>query len=90
MSVSSSTQPAASPHSQSSEPEERRPALAVENFSVRYGVAVALSGVSFGVGTGKALEVLGANGAGKSSLARAIFAGPGSYTYLKAGASLGI
>ena len=72
MSVSSCAQPAPSPDAQSSEPEERRPALAVENLSVRYGEAVALSGVSFSVGTGKALVVLGANGAGKSSLARAI------------------
>jgi ABC-type branched-subunit amino acid transport system ATPase component len=46
--------------------------LAVENLSVRYGEATALSGVSFEVGAGKALAVLGANGAGKSSLARAL------------------
>jgi ABC-type branched-subunit amino acid transport system ATPase component len=39
---------------------------------VRYGEATALSGVSFEVGAGKALAVLGANGAGKSSLARAL------------------
>jgi ABC-type branched-subunit amino acid transport system ATPase component len=77
MSVSSSAQPAASSHSRSS---ERGPALAVENFSVRYGEAFALSGVPFGVGTGKALVVLGAYGAGKSSLDSAIFAGPGSCT----------
>ena len=44
----------------------------MEDLSVRYGEAVALSGVSFSVGTGKALVVLGANGAGKSSLARAV------------------
>ncbi len=48
------------------------PMLAVEDLSVRYGDAVALSGVSFRIGTGKALAVLGANGAGKSSLARAV------------------
>src|SRR5258708_1049931 len=46
--------------------------LAVDNLSVRYGEATALSGVSFEVGAGKALAVLGANGAGKSSLARAL------------------
>ncbi|MGO8861840.1 MAG: ATP-binding cassette domain-containing protein [Acidimicrobiales bacterium] len=72
MSVSSSALPALSPHAQSSEPEGRSPALAVENLSVSYGKAVALSGVSFSVGTGEALVVLGANGAGKSSLARAL------------------
>ncbi len=47
-------------------------ALSVENLSVRYGEATALSGVSFEVGAGRALTVLGANGAGKTSLARAI------------------
>ncbi len=46
--------------------------LAVESLSVRYGEAVALTGVSFDLGAGKALAVLGANGAGKSSLARAV------------------
>ena len=47
-------------------------ALIVENLDVRYGDAVALSGVSFTVGAGKVLAVLGPNGAGKSSLARAV------------------
>ncbi len=51
---------------------ERSPVLAVEDLSVSYGEAPVLSRVSFEVGTGKALAVLGANGAGKSSLARAI------------------
>ena len=49
-----------------------RPMLTVENLSVRYGEATALSGMSFTLGRGKALAVLGANGAGKSSLARAL------------------
>jgi branched-chain amino acid transport system ATP-binding protein len=48
------------------------PVLAVEGLSVRYGEAAGLSGVSFSVEAGKALAVLGANGAGKSSLARAV------------------
>jgi ABC-type branched-subunit amino acid transport system ATPase component len=48
------------------------PGLAVENLTVRYGEAVALQGISFTVGPGEALAVLGANGAGKSSLARAV------------------
>jgi ABC-type branched-subunit amino acid transport system ATPase component len=52
--------------------DERPSALVVENLSVHYGDAVALSGVSFSVGAGRALAVLGANGAGKSSLARAV------------------
>jgi branched-chain amino acid transport system ATP-binding protein len=50
----------------------RSGALVVENLSVRYGDAIALSEVSFRVEEGRVLAVLGANGAGKSSLARAI------------------
>jgi ABC-type branched-subunit amino acid transport system ATPase component len=46
--------------------------LSVENLCVRYGEATALTRVSFEVGAGKAVAVLGANGAGKSSLARAV------------------
>ncbi len=48
------------------------PELLVEDLWVRYGDATALHGISFKVDAGKALAVLGANGAGKSSLARAI------------------
>ncbi|HEX4864011.1 MAG TPA: ATP-binding cassette domain-containing protein [Acidimicrobiales bacterium] len=47
-------------------------ALKVENLCVRYGDAIALSGVSFDVDTGQVLVILGPNGAGKSSLARAV------------------
>ncbi len=46
--------------------------LSVDDLSVRYGDAVALNDVSFRISEGRALAVLGANGAGKSSLARAI------------------
>jgi branched-chain amino acid transport system ATP-binding protein len=56
----------------SSEPVSGAPALVVRDLSVRYGDAVALSGLSFTVGAGQVLAVLGANGAGKSSLARAV------------------
>jgi ABC-type branched-subunit amino acid transport system ATPase component len=52
--------------------EEQPAALVVQDLSVHYGEAVAVSGVSFSVGAGRALAVLGANGAGKSSLARAV------------------
>jgi branched-chain amino acid transport system ATP-binding protein len=48
------------------------PTLVIEDLSVRYGDAVALSGVSFRVEAGHVLALLGANGAGKSSLARAV------------------
>jgi branched-chain amino acid transport system ATP-binding protein len=51
---------------------QHSPVLAVEDLSVRYGEAAGLSGVSFDLEAGKALAVLGANGAGKSSLARAV------------------
>ncbi len=56
----------------SSEQVAGAPALVVRDLSVRYEDAIALSGVSFTVGAGKVLAVLGANGAGKSSLARAV------------------
>jgi ABC-type branched-subunit amino acid transport system ATPase component len=46
--------------------------LTVKDLSVRYGEATALSGVSFSLKAGQVLAVLGANGAGKSSLARAV------------------
>jgi branched-chain amino acid transport system ATP-binding protein len=44
----------------------------VDDLHVRYGAAGAVSGVSLEVAPGAAVAVLGANGAGKSSLARAI------------------
>lgn len=47
-------------------------ALKVEKLCVRYGDATALSGVSFDIDAGQVLVILGANGAGKSSLARAV------------------
>ncbi|HUC37718.1 MAG TPA: ATP-binding cassette domain-containing protein [Acidimicrobiales bacterium] len=48
------------------------PLLRVRDLCVRYGGASALSGVSFELAAGETLAVLGANGAGKSSLARAL------------------
>jgi ABC-type branched-subunit amino acid transport system ATPase component len=51
---------------------DRPPILTVEDLRVRYGDAVALSGVSFTLPAGPALAVLGANGAGKTTLARAL------------------
>jgi branched-chain amino acid transport system ATP-binding protein len=47
-------------------------ALQVAGLDVRYGAAQAVFGVDLTVGEGKMLAVLGANGAGKTSLARAI------------------
>jgi branched-chain amino acid transport system ATP-binding protein len=45
--------------------------ISVEALDVRYGFALAVKGVSFEVAAGSVLAVLGANGAGKSSTARA-------------------
>jgi branched-chain amino acid transport system ATP-binding protein len=48
------------------------PLLLVEDLHVSYGPAVALRGVNVAVADGSILAVLGSNGAGKSSLARAV------------------
>jgi branched-chain amino acid transport system ATP-binding protein len=48
------------------------PLLAVDGLSVRYGNARAVDDVSFELAGGRTLAILGANGAGKSSLAAAI------------------
>ncbi|PJI84672.1 peptide/nickel transport system ATP-binding protein [Yoonia maricola] len=46
--------------------------LRVENISVRCGVATTLQDVSFSLGSGRALAVVGESGAGKSTLIGAI------------------
>lgn len=46
--------------------------LEVENLVVNYGGAQALKGVSLSVGEGEVVTLIGANGAGKTSLLRAI------------------
>jgi branched-chain amino acid transport system ATP-binding protein len=46
--------------------------LSVEGLTVRYGRNVALEGVSMRAGRGEIVAVLGANGAGKSSLLKAV------------------
>lgn len=46
--------------------------LSVRDLEVRYGAARALGGVTFDVAPGEVIAVLGANGAGKSSLARVL------------------
>ena len=47
-------------------------ALVVEGLTVRYGGVVALDGVSLTVPRGELVAVIGANGAGKSSLVNAV------------------
>ena len=49
-----------------------QPLLAVQSLEVRYGGVVRVRGVSFDVDTGEIVALLGANGAGKSSLLRAV------------------
>jgi branched-chain amino acid transport system ATP-binding protein len=46
--------------------------LSVDNLSVRYGRLQALDDVSFTIPEGSVLAIVGANGAGKSSLGRAL------------------
>jgi branched-chain amino acid transport system ATP-binding protein len=46
--------------------------LQVEGLSANYGPIRALRGVSFSVGAGETVAVIGANGAGKTSLMRAL------------------
>jgi branched-chain amino acid transport system ATP-binding protein len=61
------------------------PLLAVENLVVRYGAIEALHGVSLSVDPGRIVCLIGANGAGKSSLLRCISgllpAAAGTITY---------
>lgn len=66
------TSPPRAPTNAAGDVADARDSLTVEGLCVRYGEATALSGVSFEIRAGKVLAILGANGAGKSSLARAI------------------
>ena len=60
--------------------------LRIENLSFHYGGIHALRGISLEVGDGKIVSLLGANGAGKSSILRAICGlektAEGSHIYL--------
>jgi branched-chain amino acid transport system ATP-binding protein len=47
-------------------------ALEIENLNVRYGKVIGTRDVSFSLGKGNTLALIGANGAGKSSILRAI------------------
>jgi branched-chain amino acid transport system ATP-binding protein len=54
------------------ERERRAPLLEVRDVHLSYGAIKALRGVSLAVGLGEVVALIGANGAGKSSLLRAI------------------
>ena len=51
---------------------EREVLLDVDNIEVRYGAIRALKGVSFHVGKGEIVALLGANGAGKTTTQKTI------------------
>ena len=57
-----------------SEPTEvgDRPLLEVDNIEVRYGAIAALKGISFTVGDGEIVALLGANGAGKTTTQKTV------------------
>ena len=52
--------------------EDKRPILSVKNLSVNYGAIQALKGVDLDVYPGEIVAVIGANGAGKSTMMSAI------------------
>ena len=65
--------------------------LEIDNLTIRYGKHLALSEISFSVAPGETVAILGANGAGKSSLLKAIggLARPASGTVRLDGRDLG-
>lgn len=67
------------------------PMLAVDGLSVHYGKIMALSGITIAVGRGESVAILGANGAGKTSLLNAItgFIRPSAGTIRVNGTSVG-
>ena len=46
--------------------------LKIENITVHYGKAIALDNVSLEVAEGSIVSIIGANGAGKSTILRAV------------------
>jgi branched-chain amino acid transport system ATP-binding protein len=55
-----------------SKPESENALLAIEALRVDYGAVAAVKGVSLAVGSGEVVALLGANGAGKSTMLRTI------------------
>jgi branched-chain amino acid transport system ATP-binding protein len=52
------------------QPEAPDVLLSVEDLAVAYGKVAAVQGISFDLRKGEVLAILGANGAGKSSVVR--------------------
>ena len=52
--------------------ETASPLLAIQNLTVRYGLATAVRNLDLSVNEGHALALLGVNGSGKSTVARAL------------------
>jgi branched-chain amino acid transport system ATP-binding protein len=52
--------------------EAERPLLEVDNIEVRYGAIAAIKGISFTVGEGEIVAMLGANGAGKTTTQKTV------------------
>ena len=51
---------------------KKDPLLQIENLQVHYGAAQALFGIDLEVGRGETVALVGANGAGKTSLLKAV------------------
>jgi ABC-type branched-subunit amino acid transport system ATPase component len=58
----------AAPEVASAAPEPKAPLLEVKDLEVAYGAIQAVRGISFGVGAGEIVALIGANGAGKSTI----------------------
>ena len=52
--------------------ESKKPLLTIEGLTLHYGAAQALFGIDLAVVEGETVAIVGANGAGKSSLLKAI------------------